>query len=655
MSGRRRPAAVAVAVAVAFAASARVVGERPALADGMHDVHGEVPGEVVVRAAPRDPGASSVTTEEVRKVPGAFGDPFRVVGALPGAVPFESDAPYPIIRGAPPGNSLTVIDGVPVPLLYHLGFGPAVVHPDMLAKVDYFPGGAPARFGRVVGGVISADLRPVATEGHVHALVRLFDAGALVESPFGGDGTPRADALVAGRYSYTGAILTLTSPHSEIGYWDYQARAGVEVADGERLSVFAFGSHDHRTAIGYLKTTFDSDFHRVDVRWDHALGGGDGARIAVTGGDDRSGNEQGSAAGRNVRVRAELAKRLANLQLRAGADATLAHVDPPMPVDPRRLPVFQALYPTRDDLTTGVHGDLAWQPAPRVTLVPGARVDLYESRFHDPSRTSAALAVDPRLAARVELRRGLFAHGTVGIYHQGPSFFVPVPGLSPAASPGELQESLQRGVGVEVALPWDVSLDTTAFWHEYANVTSFSLCAIEPGGFDTSQSCIDKRADGRSVGVEILARRALTKRLGGWIAYTLSRSVERRLAVDSSALAVGSSLVSTAYDHTHVVNVVASYDFGRRWTAGARLFAYTGSPTDYTAAGVVTARIEPFVRLDVRLEKRWPFRSGWWAFIAEVQNVTFSRELSESPSSCASPPCYLPPVVFPSIGVEASL
>jgi TonB family protein len=85
--------------------------------------------EVVVRGKRAEPGrTASLSRAEVRQIPGAFGDPFRAIEALPGVTPIVSGLPFFFIRGAPPGNVGYFLDGVRVPLLFHVGIGPSVVH-----------------------------------------------------------------------------------------------------------------------------------------------------------------------------------------------------------------------------------------------------------------------------------------------------------------------------------------------------------------------------------------------------------------------------------------------------------------------------------------------------------------------------------------------
>ena len=72
-------------------------------------------------------GQTTFGGQEVRQVPGAFGDAFRVMEALPGVTPMVSGLQFVFVRGAPPGNNGSYIDGVRIPLLYHVGAGPNVL------------------------------------------------------------------------------------------------------------------------------------------------------------------------------------------------------------------------------------------------------------------------------------------------------------------------------------------------------------------------------------------------------------------------------------------------------------------------------------------------------------------------------------------------
>ena len=119
----------------------------------------EPPVEITVSGARREVGQLQLSAEEVREMPGAFGDAFRAVEALPGLTPLVSGIAYFYVRGAPPNNSGYYIDGVKIPLLFHLGLGQGVIHPGLIERVDLFPSAAPARYGGSAGGIIVGQTR----------------------------------------------------------------------------------------------------------------------------------------------------------------------------------------------------------------------------------------------------------------------------------------------------------------------------------------------------------------------------------------------------------------------------------------------------------------------------------------------------------------
>jgi outer membrane receptor protein involved in Fe transport len=198
------------------------------------------PLEVTVQGRRAAPDSEPITRASARELPGSFGDPLRAVEAEPGVTPIVSGLPYFFVRGAPPASIGIFIDGIEVPLLYHAFFGPSVIHPGLFERVDLYKGAAPVSYGRYAGAIIATETRAPAYELNGEASMRIIDAGALVEAPFA-DG--RGSALVAGRYSYTGLVLSLLS-NTKLQYWDYQTLDAYRLSRASTLSVFAFGAFD---------------------------------------------------------------------------------------------------------------------------------------------------------------------------------------------------------------------------------------------------------------------------------------------------------------------------------------------------------------------------------------------------------------------------
>ncbi|MBS0658945.1 MAG: TonB family protein [Verrucomicrobia bacterium] len=631
--------------------------------------------DLTVEGERKEVGTISMGGGEIRQLPGAFGDPFRAIEALPGVTPIFSGVPFFYVRGAPPGNSGYLVDGVPVPMLFHLGAGPSVIAPGLIDRVDFFPSGYPARYGRFSGAIIAGETKGPATTLRGEWNIRLFDASALVESPIGdGKGT----ALVAGRYGYPGLLLSLLSPEVGLQYWDYQVRASRRVGDRDVLSTFVFGAYDKLTDKRRDYDLFDVQFHRVDLRWDHLGQSGGKSRLAMglmfdqTGGTGDSKEDRVATRMFGGQVREEWEQRLSpEVLLRAGGDLLLqrfALVTTAKGSDGRDQQTF---FPSRWDTRLGVRADLVIKPHPRVEIVGGARADLYGQGG------TWIVALEPRLATRVRVARKVTWISTFGVAHQSPTFVVPVPGFDIATLRDGLQKAYQFAEGIEVELPEKVTVTTTAFYTGFLNLNDISSVCISLD--DLNKDCrLDERVRGRAYGLELMLKRDLTQRLGGWLAYTLSRS-ERSVRGES---------FPSDFDRTHVLSAVLGVDLGRHWRFGGR-FSYTsGRPVtlslrglgDQTGTNVTTPgelsgldpstllngrlrrRLPAFMRLDVRLEKRWVYSdTKSLAFVVEWFNAFLAKEPVDY-NKCRldaslEPKCELEevgPVTIPSLGLEGT-
>src|SRR5690606_18821855 len=78
----------------------------------------------------------TLTIEEVRRVPGTFGDPIKVIQTLPGAARSPFGTGLLVIRGANPQDSGVYVDGVRLPIIYHLTGTTSVLSPELISEVD---------------------------------------------------------------------------------------------------------------------------------------------------------------------------------------------------------------------------------------------------------------------------------------------------------------------------------------------------------------------------------------------------------------------------------------------------------------------------------------------------------------------------------------
>jgi TonB-dependent Receptor Plug Domain len=591
--------------------------------------------EVISEDVRSEPGVATLEREEVRRLPGAFGDPFRAIDALPGVTPTISGLPFFFVRGAPPGNVGYYLDGVSMPLLFHALGGPAVVHPALVEQVDVYRGAYPARFGRFAGGVVSARTTEPDPTWQGQASLRLIDAGAFVSGGFA-DG--RGTVLFGGRYSYTGAIFSAISPQLRLDYRDAQARVTFDISEDDRISVLALASYDYYalTEAEVERPVFATEFYRVDTRYDARLEGGGQVEVGVTSGFDSTVMADGRRPRRRlVGSRAVLRQPLSNqVALDAGLDVQhqdFRIADPPYfdPDDPVQLG-YNSLFRSRQEAAAGAWVGVDWRPATGVAVIPSLRADGFlQGDDH-------AVSVDPRLLIAVQLHERVRVTHALGTAHQPPSYLLAIPGLSPSRLDGGLQTALQSSAGVEVDIGWNTIGSVTAFNNVYLDLS-------DPAGTEASFTLPYElpRSTGTGRGLELSLRRSLAKRVGGFVSYTLSRTTRRR----------GSESSVASFDRTHVLSTAVGFDFGGGYLGGTRFNLYSGSPRfdgGVQRLGTSIVRDPPFYRFDVRFEKRWAISNrASLSLVLEVVNTTINAEILDGRR--------LIPVTLPSVGLEGKL
>ncbi len=574
--------------------------------------------ETVVIAADRQAERTTLRAEELTRTPGSFGDPLRTVESLPGV----SQVVWPLaiytIRGANPGNTGFFVDGVRMPMLHHFALGPSTIHPFFIEQVDFYPGGYPARFGRYVSGVVNASTQtPTTDRARGSADLRLFDAGGIVVTPFhDGQGT----IAVAGRVSYTGLLFSLFSPDYTFNYWDYQARVEHKLGPG-KLTLFAFGAGDSLGRKQSNDLRVDIDYHRADLNWRGRVAGG-ALKVGLVAGHDASAtfipqvnNLPVSVASQSLAARLHFDRALSDwAHWEIGTDTEWQHFTP------QAIDVIIGKQEVLERRTVGMASGylaLGFEPRPWLSLSFGGRYDLYAMDGLAKAEPS------PRVNARVKASEHLRFKGAFGRFTQLPSLPIGVPGFENFGLRSfGLQKSIQGSLGFEADLPWlGATLDTTAFIQRM-DVTD--LASIF--NYDVQTQLLEMRP-GRSYGVEVMLRRALSHRLYGWLAYTLSKS--ERVLPQTNARA------ASDWDQRHILNLVASYRLGNGYQIGTRVHYNSGRPYPVFNQASLTGNqqaveymnLPDFFQLDVRFDKRWVLDKYVLEAYVEMVNTTLSEQV----------------------------
>jgi hypothetical protein len=607
--------------------------------------------------------ATTLREAEIREVPGTRGDPLRVISSLPGAVPLAGFLPYVVVRGAAPGNTGYYLDGSRVPILFHVALGPSVLHPYFIDAVDFYPGGAPVRLGRFVSGIIEARTRP-ARRDRVHGDVdaRFTDAGGLLEIPINRSYLPgckekrrlkckrgpgKGALTLAGRYSYTGALLTLVQSKAIIKFWDYQARFDHALNDRADFTMFAFGSYDNvgqkpqKNPDGSVQK-FDPyvrfQFHRIDTRVRQRLRNDGSAVYAVVLGVDQAGvtkfktNEWRIAPRIDVRVPVN-----DRVTLGFGIDQEIQVFRLATPLDKLggdlNVEDVGFLFNDRTVSASAGYFEVLYKKGD-FEMRPGIRIDAYAQLGHSPYLPTAhaittAVGVDPRITFRERVHPRVVLRQALGVYHQPPSFPIPVPGLESFGFERGLQQNAQGSFGYELDVVKDrLKLTQEAYLGYLSNLQDYELSqASEDEPVEELEDVITQ-VTGWAYGLETMLKLDPELRMFGWAAYTLARST-RNYEVGGHA--------PSNWDQRHILNIVLGYRISDKWNFGGRVHYHTGRPWTAPVGNQSTldaltenrnnARLPAFFQLDLRVERNWRFPNWQLDLFLDVTNATYSREI----------------------------
>lgn len=622
-------------------------------------VYGERPREELSRQV--------YTGEELRGVPGSFGDPVRALQSLPGVARPQGLEGDIVVRGAEGVNTGFYVDEMPVPFLFHMLVGKSVVNPAFIDDVEFFAGGMPSRFGEVTQAAVNVRTTVDAPEGRSREVdANLLDLSLSVEQELG-DWTLR----VAGRNSWVSAFIGLyagiqvvraggrfaQAEYPTLSYGDLLASVERTDAAGARWSLSALGARD---TLGFHEATdadgdgepdpstqeelglpydpmelISADFLRIRLRRELREGPRRSDTWVALGPNSQQNllgdlflSTEGPVYGR-VSGRSLLARREDRLEigaahtLVAGASLNAALVKAE---DYSQAFGGGAVAVTEDQqLSAALYAEEQWRPEGWL-VSPGLRGSF--TRFNGRSY----LEPEPRLNVRHALSEAVALKGFVGRFTQMPPLERYAEGIgNPELT---LMSAWQAALGGEWRSgPWEIdsSLYASRMDHLVVRDLAVELVYEEWGGVSVEELPVYRDVDGTAFGVEALIRLRPSGPFWGWAAITVGRSL--RTDPETGERWPGD------YDQPFALTLLGSWDAPRRWELSARLRLTSGQPftpligvyvpweDGYVAyEGELNADRFPFFRqLDVRAEKTWEKRRADWSLYLDVYNATWAK------------------------------
>lgn len=626
--------------------------------------------EVVVRGArsPREVTKRTIEQRELSRIPGTNGDALRGLQNLPGVARPPGLAGILLVRGAAPQDTQTFVDGTQIPLIYHFGGLSSVVPTEMLDKIDFYPGNFSTQYGRVMGGIVDVSIRSPKTDGKYHGLAQadFVDARVLAEGPV--PGTKNKIRFIAGaRRSYIDTWLGPVLRSAGAGvtqapvYWDYQLGIEANPTPSSSVRVAVFGSDDSLALIAddpppgepaiSGNVGLQTAFHRLQMRYENDIDEKNRFSAVIAFGKDKLAFGVGAfffnLDSYSISQRAEYTRRISKgVTFNTGLDVLTNYADvkyrgprPPRAGEPSNGP-----FSTRPLIEAGFSGwvcnpalyaEFEIAPTSRAKFVPGVRVESYS--------VTQGVDVSPRLNGRVDIRPGFprtTVKGGLGVFTQPPQFQEAIP---PFGTEGlRSNRAIQYALGAEQEFTRNIELSVEGFYKQLDRLVS-PLPKDIGGGVEYFNV-----GKGRIFGAEFLLKYKADSNFFGWVAYTLSRSLRTP--------SPGEEERPVNFDQTHILTALGSYRLGGGFEFGARFRLVSGNLTTpnvcnfeqegcipnranaiYNAgAGTYVAipfsgpgseRLPMFHQLDLRLDKRWRFKTWQFSMYLDVQNVYNSQNV----------------------------
>jgi hypothetical protein len=608
------------------------------------------PEGVTVRGRPEQLAATRMSFRgaETANVPGTAGDATRVVASQPGVTRTPFGAGYFAVRGTSFENTGLLVEGFPVPVLYHFAAGPSVLPTRLVSSLEFYPGGYPAQFGRYTGGLVAVDIAaPEVDRRTVDAEVSIFGAGAAVSAPLAGR---RGGVSIGVRRSYYDLLLPIVFPSVTLNFGDAQAVVDLRIADRTRAQVILMGStdvydrSDQRRAAGASTLNRDGiqvHFFRLISKLEHRYGNGFSLSLATmvgaddirfssadTGRPDTDVRYGGATVGERLSMRVPLGP-LWTLSMGVDSLATLFRSSVTFPeilgasITPTPQSNRYATYASAevDQWDVTPWAEIAGRAGP-VDASLGGRA----SYLHSGGKTYWLF--DPRAVARVSLDARTTMVLATGLFNQPAPFFALVPLLGNGALGP--QTSWQSSVGVEARLDEGYDVRSTFFANRLWNLPRPTNELVEEIPGQVRRVLLADNGEGFASGVELYIRRRLQRGVFGWLSATWSRA-ERWIP--------GATARPFAVDQGFVFNAAASWEINARWRLGARFSLSTGTPTNrvtdatfdtdasvfrptYQAEG---ERLPVFHQLDLRMDYRFRSLGADMNFYVDVLNAYFAR------------------------------
>lgn len=594
--------------------------------------------EIIVTASSYTSGQNSqvtITPLEIVRIPGSDGDLFRAITTFPGSNQVDEGSRI-TVRGGDANEVLTILDQASLynPFIFDDDFNTSsytTINPWGLRGINFSSGGFSAKYGNVLSAVL--DLKtyemPQGTGGFLWlglANVGLsgvylnkkkdfgatIDIGQTILEPYfklNGYLTDRYDPIPLAR-GLGGSLAWKPSKSSNLkGIFDYSKdKIGIRNTspsyDGyyNSGSETVFGNLKYSAGLGaktYYSMGLSYSNHKDDV--------GYGILNTVT---------KQLYAKYRLDVTHQLVK---NIDINTGGeyeyneDKFSGRV-PQLAYDINLNAPYFDLNSLNHAGRVGAYIEAQIKPAKKFFIIPGVRTD-----YHTLSKKSV---IDPRLSMGWKFAKDMTLRGAVGIYHQFPRLEYYAQSDNYNLKP---EQATHYILGYEFNKMEGLFLfRVEGYYKDYKNLVLR----------DKNSFLYSSTGKGYAKGIDVFLKSSVTNKYSTWISYAYTDSKRSQYDAQNEAPA--------AYDITHNLTFVASYNISDVITTGLTYRLSTGKPFTPITGAVYdpqynvyqpiyaetnSGRFPTYQRMDINFQYLFSLFGRFAIAVFQINNVLNQKNL----------------------------
>ena len=612
-----------------------------------------------------------ISMADIDNIPGANKDIARIVRSYPGVafspIGYRNDL---IVRGGGPSENTFFIDGIEIPNINHFATqgasgGPvSILNSDLIREIKFYTGAFPANRGGALSSIMDISLKDGNPEKQAFkATLGASEAGVNTSGHIG----KKTTFIASARQSYLQLLFRFLGLPILPNYIDTQFKTKTKINDNNEIIVLGLAGFDNlklntetedaadRYLLSYLPALKQETF-TIGTSWKHFSGTHTqtvslGYNYLNNRGRKYLNNDESSESAiilNSSGLEGKASMRLENRSyygawtLREGAEAYWRHYN----TDLYRMTRsgIPSDYTSRIGFFSGALYASGEYKAPdnKFNASLGLRADA--SSY---SKTSAKIwnQISPRGSISYIPVESFTLNASAGLYHQLP----PLTALSFIDGTGaEMNKELpymhnaSGAIGVEWRLKDRLQISLEGFYRHYSDIpvsieTNVPLTCIGADYGSIGEEALRSTGTGRSYGAELMARWIIPDKLNMVGSVTLYKS---EFKSDKE-----SGYIPSSWDNRFIVNLSGIYDLPENWSIGAKLSAIGGAPyTPYDveessrkivwdAAGRPVyeydrynqERLDPYMQLDLRVDKAFYFTRWTLSLYVDLENVTFSK------------------------------